>query len=195
MKIGVIHLGLGNVGSLCRCLEELGKTPKLLREADFAGVDFLVFPGVGHYAAAARALDRFGRGALLEWIGQDRPFLGICLGYQLLFEASEEASEVSGLAVFRGSCRKVPSAKRPHMGWNQLKARGGAFESFQERWMYFVHSYAPEMSPETVLSAADGDEDFSVASWRGRVGGFQFHPEKSAAAGRDILQAVFDRVG
>jgi imidazole glycerol phosphate synthase glutamine amidotransferase subunit len=192
--IGVLNMGLGNVGSLCQCLDRLGKTYKILTQPDFSGSSQLIFPGVGHFGKACEILDAGWRHPMEEWIESGQSLLGICLGFQLLFEGSEEAPGAEGLGVFKGLSKKVPSNKVPHMGWNQIKSRGEGSKSFDNKWMYFVHSYSAPVIDETIFTTRDGDEDFTAAVWKESVGGFQFHPEKSSDDGQAILKTFIEKV-
>jgi glutamine amidotransferase len=200
--IAVIDNGICNLRSVTKALEAVGAQPKVVRTpAEIGAVDGLVLPGVGALGdcvAALRAtkLDDTVRG----WISEDRPFLGVCLGMQALFDFSEEG-DVTGLGVFPGKvirfCRPA-EYKIPHMGWNtvafkqtdsplaaQLKREGEAF--------YFVHSFycVPE-DPNLVLAEADYGGAFTAAIARGRCFSTQFHPEKSQAKGLQIYRNFVD---
>lgn len=191
--IGVLHLGLGNVGSLCQCLDRLGKEYKIITEKDFSGCDQLIFPGVGNFGKAAEILDDGWRELIKEWVHSGKPFLGICLGYQLLFATSDESPEAEGLGFFDAHCVVVPSQKIPHMGWNKIKSCGEGPKEFEDKWMYFVHSYSAPVTQYTIFSACDGKEEFAVAAWKNNVGGFQFHPEKSSDSGQSILKTFLEK--
>lgn len=191
--IGVLHLGLGNVGSLCQCLDRLGYEYKTLASPDFSNCEKLIFPGVGHYGRASEILDKGWREPILDWIHQDKTFIGICLGFQLLFSGSVEAPSAKGLGVFEADCAVVPSQKIPHMGWNRIQNQGELLKNYASQWMYFVHSYAPPVTEDTVLTTEDGLASFSVAVLRDNVGGLQFHPEKSSQDGQAILKAFIEK--
>jgi glutamine amidotransferase len=200
--IAVIDNGICNLRSVTKALEAVGAQPKVVRTpAEIGAVDGLVLPGVGALGdcvAALRAtkLDDTVRG----WIAENRPFLGVCLGMQALFDFSEEGN-VTGLGAFSGKVirfRRPPEYKIPHMGWNsvefkqldsplsaQLKREGEAF--------YFVHSFycVPE-DPNLVLAEADYGGQFTAAIARGRCFATQFHPEKSQAKGLQIYRNFVD---
>jgi len=186
-------MGLGNVGSLCQCLLKLNKPFTIITEPDFSECSQLLFPGVGNFGKAAEILDQGWREPLVNWTTSGKSLLGICLGFQLLFEGSTESPKAKGLGLFDAQCEQVPSRKIPHMGWNQIQHCGEMSAEFDKAWMYFVHSYATPVIEETIFTAQDGSEKFSAAVWKEGVGGFQFHPEKSSEAGQVILNNFLER--
>lgn len=196
MNVALIDYGAGNVTSVERALQRLGSasvrasTPACLAQAD--GV---ILPGVGHFAALIRALDERGlRAPLLEALGRGVPFLGICLGLQALYDASDEAPELPGLQLLSGQVRALPThVKLPHMGWNQVRADRSSrlLEGLApDAYFYFAHSYAAIASKEdadTVATCTHGAEFVAVLERR-NLCAVQFHPEKSGAAGARLLQ-------
>ena len=206
VRVAVIDNGICNLRSVTKALEAVGGVPVVVHTpADIAasGAAGLVLPGVGALrdcVAALRAekLDDSLRG----WIGAGRPFLGVCLGMQALFEHSEEGN-VTGLGIFPGQVvrfRRPPELKIPHMGWNGVRftqpgsalAAGlaGEGESF-----YFVHSYhCVPADPALVLAECDYGGAFTAAIGRGRCFATQFHPEKSQAKGLRIYRNFVDVV-
>jgi glutamine amidotransferase len=190
MSIALIDAGGANLGSVRHALERLGASPAIVRDADELRPHArAILPGVGSAAPAMallceRGLDR----ALRVW---DRPLLGICLGMQLLFERSEEG-EVACLGLLPGSVRRMPAAgglRVPHMGWNRLRRERDArlMDGIADgAWAYFVHGYAVAGGDACVASCTHGAR-FAAVVERGRVGGAQFHPERSAAAGARLL--------
>jgi glutamine amidotransferase len=153
----------------------------------------VVLPGVGAFGRCAQALRNTGlAGAVDHALEQGVPFLGICVGFQLLYEGSEESPGVAGLGVLGGAVRALPpGVKRPQMQWNQLMARPGVDSGLltgiaSKAWVYFVHSFAPEVSGDAVATCDYGGEVVAAAE-RGPVWGVQFHPEKSGAVGLAIL--------
>jgi glutamine amidotransferase len=200
--IAVIDNGICNLRSVTKALEAVGARPKVVRTpAEIGTVDGLVLPGVGALGDCVAAL-RATRldDTVRSWIAEDRPFLGVCLGMQALFDFSEEGN-VTGLGVFSGKVirfRRPPEYKIPHMGWNsvefkqpdsplaaQLKREGEAF--------YFVHSFycVPE-DPSLVLAEADYGGAFTAAIGRGRCFATQFHPEKSQSKGLQVYRNFAD---
>ena len=192
--IAVLDYGIGNLASAHKAFVHLGADARLVTDpddaADAAGV---VLPGVGHFGRCARALRQTGLiGAVTEALRAGTPFLGICVGFQLLYEGSEEAPDVEGLGVLAGRVRGLPDkVKVPQMQWNQLRRRPGSPSGLlrgigDQPWLYFVHSFAPETSEDTVATCDYGGEVVAAAE-RGRVWGTQFHPEKSGDAGLAVL--------
>jgi glutamine amidotransferase len=173
-----VHLGAPAV---------LTSDPGLVREA--VGV---VLPGVGHFGACMAAL----RAARLDDVAiaaaeSGRPFLGICIGMQMLFEGSDEAPGVAGLSVLPGRVTRLPSTvKLPQIGWNTLdRVPGSALVAGLDdpAWLYFVHSYAPETDDDVVAAWCDYGRKFPAAVERGNVWATQFHPEKSSDVGLRLL--------
>ncbi|NNF07630.1 MAG: imidazole glycerol phosphate synthase subunit HisH [Candidatus Eisenbacteria bacterium] len=186
--IGIVHLGQGNVGSVVRALRRMDIESELLETPRLEGIHGLIFPGVGNFKVAAEELDRRRwRTALLTWVKDDRPLLGICLGYQLMYEGSTESPGTEGLGLFPGQCDRVPSEKQPHMGWNRLLTETPNWAGYQDSWMYFVHGFVPPVGNETVLQAQDGGVAFAAGAERSRTLGVQFHPEKSSRDGSRFL--------
>lgn len=193
MKVALLDYGAGNVPSVERALEKLGARPfRATAPAELAGARAILLPGVGHFAALIRSLDAGGlRQPLLEALGRGTPFLGICLGLQALYAASEEAPALAGLGVFPAAVRALPrTVKLPHMGWNQLsrKQPSRLLEGIPpEGYFYFAHSFAaPCGADETVAVSSHGREFTAVVEHR-NIFGVQFHPEKSGAAGAQVL--------
>lgn len=196
--VGLVDYGRGNLRSVSKALEAAGAAPKLIAdgEGDFTGLDGLVLPGVGSFGDCLRNL-RARRlvDPIADWISKDQPFLGICLGYQILFESSEESPEEKGLGFFEGSVvRFSPKLvkKIPHMGWNTLRCNPGCVlftDLPKDPSVYFVHSYYPApVDPAILTAACDYGVPFAAAAGKGKVQGVQFHPEKSQKTGLQILQ-------
>jgi glutamine amidotransferase len=192
--IAVLDYGIGNLRSAERALVHLGADARLITDpgeaVEAAGV---VLPGVGAFGACAEALSQSGLGtAARETLAKGTPFLGICIGFQLLYEGSEEAPESKGLGVLPGIVRALPAGvKSPQMQWNRLRRRPGKSEGLlagvgDDAWVYFVHSYAPGDGEEVVATCDYGGE-VTAAVERGPVWGTQFHPEKSGPVGLAIL--------
>lgn len=196
-RVVVVDYGMGNLRSVAQGLERVGAEVRLsARPREVLEAEKLVLPGVGAFAAAMAELRRR---ALLEPLRryleqEDRPFLGICLGLQLLFERSFEEGEHEGLGVLSGEVVRFAPAeaglKVPHMGWNQLQMRPGVplFAGVpQEAYVYFVHSYYVRARPEVVAAETDYGGRFCSAVWRGQAFATQFHPEKSQKVGLQML--------
>jgi glutamine amidotransferase len=197
MIIGLLDYGLSNIRNVQKAFEHLGATTRLIGSpAEMAGVDKLALPGVGAFAAGMAGLEARG---LVEPIrtavANGVPFLGICLGMQLLFERSAESPGVAGLGLLPGEAVKFDeSAERvPHMGWNQLTvARPDPLLAGVSAgsYAYFVHSYyCIPADPDLTLATADYGRPFCAIAGRGRLYGIQFHPEKSQAVGLQILRS------
>ncbi|MGA3237075.1 MAG: imidazole glycerol phosphate synthase subunit HisH [Bryobacteraceae bacterium] len=191
--ISILDYGAGNLRSVQNTLEEIGCAYSLVRDAaGLRSAAKILLPGVGHFGQMMRALDAMEvRDALIERIAAGVPFLGICLGLQALFDASEEAPEVRGLGVFEGIVRRFPAhARVPHMGWNELELRGESklLRGFGARpFVYFAHSYyAPEGDYASAVCAYE--VPYTAALEVGSVYGVQFHPEKSGAVGLAIVR-------
>jgi len=198
MKISLLDYGAGNLPSVERTLQRLGVlTERISTSAGVAKATALILPGVGHYGALIRALDRDGlRESLIGAIERGVPFLGICLGLQALFQKSEEAPDLQGLQILPGSVRVLSGAvKLPHMGWDQVSAKAVSqlLEGIDSAaYFYFAHSYAvPYRGEERVLetraTCSYGGEFIAVAE-KENIFAVQFHPEKSGDAGQRVLQ-------
>lgn len=193
--IAIVDYGMGNLRSVQKALEREGFPAKITRDsAEVEVAGGIILPGVGAFRDAmanltAGGLDR----AIKKAIAAGKPFLGICLGLQLLFEESEEFGATRGLGIFPGRVRRISwGVKTPHMGWNQVHfiresplARGIPSGTH----FYFVHSYYVEPAEEDLVAGVtDYGRVFPALVGRGKVWGIQFHPEKSSALGLKILQ-------
>ena len=195
-KIGILDYGAGNLFSLKCGLKKGGADVEInetfSRKQDLDGV---ILPGVGNFGSAVNALESY-REDLIEAVNAGLPFLGICLGVQMIFQESEE-DKGCGLAFLEGSTVKLPlSVKSPHMGWNTLEIlRSVKFlDGIDDRiWVYFVHSYYPKFNDDTALAATTnyGVKIPAVVAKR-NIFGTQFHPEKSGSAGLRILRNFID---
>jgi len=196
-RVAVIDYGSGNLRSVEKALQHAGAgTIRCNSPAELDNCTAVVLPGVGSFGDCARRLRERGlTGPLRAWLAEDRPYLGICLGYQILFEGSEESPGEEGLAHWRGHVVKFPAVhglKVPHMGWNDLQMRAPEplFEGApQPAYVYFVHSYFPAPADERLVTAScRHGTDFAAAARRDRVHGVQFHPEKSQQTGLRMLE-------
>ncbi|MFQ3671070.1 MAG: imidazole glycerol phosphate synthase subunit HisH [Verrucomicrobiia bacterium] len=204
MKIGLVDYGRGNLRSVAKALAVVASEPELVTApGDFARQELVVLPGVGAFGDAMGALERQGLvGPLREWLEAGRPFLGICLGFQLLFESSEESPGVAGLGWLPGRVvRFSPGVgKVPHMGWNRVEWRStarGFFGGIEDDYFYHVHSFYPGEVGEEVQACLTsyGGVRFCSGVLSGQVLAVQFHPEKSQAAGLGLLRRFLDRLG
>jgi glutamine amidotransferase len=204
-RIAVLDYGIGNLRSAEKALQHVGAAARLVTEpAEATAADALVLPGVGAFGACADALRESGleepaRQALAAGV----PFFGVCVGFQLLYEGSVESPSATGLGVFPGTVGSLPQGvKHPQMQWNRLTPCGtdgsadgtgpatdepALLRGLGERpWVYFVHSFAPPVGPETVAVCDYGGPVAALAA-RGTLWGAQFHPEKSGATGLGLL--------
>jgi len=196
--IGIIDYGIGNLRSVQKALQHVGGEAVFVRTPEeIARVDALVLPGVGNFGDCVRSLAKSGMwDDVYAWAKSERPFFGICVGYQMLFDSSEEAPGEKGLGVFAGSVRKFSRKYRlkiPQIGWNTVSVcQPGApllAGISTGDYVYFVHSYyaAPEDSSLIALETTYGDT-FAAAIARGNLLATQFHPEKSQRAGLKMLE-------
>jgi len=196
----VIDYGAGNLQSVVKALAFIGQKAQVTADpAQVLAADRLIFPGVGAFGDAMNQLKSRGLDtAIAEYINADKPFLGICLGLQLLFQTSEESPGIAGLGILQGSIRRFPKIKGikvPHIGWNSLEitqnvAGAKLFAGLPNgAYMYFVHSYCLQSWDEVPVSAVCGyGVPFGAAVCRGNLHAVQFHPEKSGGAGIRLLQ-------
>ncbi len=195
--IALIDYGMGNLHSVEKALARAGGDVQLVNTAAaLDGADAVVLPGVGALGDCMRNLRQLGLAQPIRaFIEADRPFLGICLGFQGLFEQGEESPQIPGLGVFPGRVPRFPASdlKVPHMGWNQLIVRQPACPLLagidDGTYVYFVHSYycAPA-DPALVCGTTEYGIEFCSMIWRGNVFATQFHPEKSQAVGLRMLE-------
>jgi glutamine amidotransferase len=189
--IAVLDYGIGNLRSAEKALQRVGADARLVDDPDEAsGASGVVLPGVGAFGRCAEALARTGLGAVArDAVDRGVPFLGICVGFQLLYEGSEEDPSAAGLGVLSGTVRRLPAGvKHPQMQWNTLSVGRSALLAGvpDPAWVYFVHSFAPELTADTT-STCDYGGDVVATAERGTVWGTQFHPEKSGSVGLGIL--------
>jgi glutamine amidotransferase len=192
--IAVLDYGMGNLHSVARAIAHVGGTPDVTHDdAAVASADALVIPGVGRFGACMRALaERRLDRTIRDVVASGRPVFGVCLGMQVLLEASDEDPE-PGLAIVPGRSRRLPVAvKVPHMGWNTVTwTRDHPYVTGipDGTRFYFVHSFAPDASNETTVGVTEHGTSFAAVVARGNVFATQFHPEKSSDAGLSIYDA------
>ncbi len=188
---------MGNLHSVQKAFQRLELTLKVVRSPEeLSDVDALVLPGVGSFDPA---MDQLNQTKLIPhlrlWVEENKPLLGICLGLQLLFESSDEGDQ-AGLGLLKGHVSKLPSnqgERVPHMGWsllNQQKSCPLLNTKERNNWMYFVHSYSaiPKDKSDLAATTQFGESNVTAIVWKGRLGACQFHPEKSARSGQNLLK-------
>ncbi|BBN11847.1 imidazole glycerol-phosphate synthase subunit HisH [Marchantia polymorpha subsp. ruderalis] len=201
-EVTLLDYGGGNVQSIRNAIKLMGFNIKNVHSPkDIESAKRLIFPGVGAFAAAMDVLESRGMAdPLKDYIRQDRPFLGICLGLQLLFDFSEEHGHVEGLGLIPGAVSRFEATnglRVPHIGWNGVKLRypSDLLEGVNGRHVYFVHSYRAvpsEANNDWVLATSNYGGEFVAAVKKGNVHAVQFHPEKSGVVGLDILRRFLD---
>lgn len=195
--IAIIDYDAGNIKSVEKALAALGETAVITRDKEkILNAEKVILPGVGAFGDAMEKLRGYGLEEIIKKVvAQKTPFLGICLGLQLLFESSEESPGMEGLGILRGKIIKIPEhmgLKVPQIGWNSLKFpnSGRLFKGIaEESYVYFVHSYYLQAEePETVTATTEYAAHIHASVEKGNVFACQFHPEKSSDAGLRILQ-------
>ena len=198
--MAVLDYGVGNLHSAAKALDRAGAEVRVVPTvAAAAGAAGLVVPGVGAYGACLRGLaSAGGAAAVAGWLEGGRPLLGICVGMQLLFEASEEGPVGDGVGVVPGKIRHLTGqVKIPHIGWDEVTVGPGSrlFAGLGDGTrFYFVHSYAPEPDGEAIAAVCDYGGRFAAAVEHGNLFGTQFHPEKSGKAGLTLLANFVNEV-
>ncbi|MGC2793953.1 MAG: imidazole glycerol phosphate synthase subunit HisH [Candidatus Sulfotelmatobacter sp.] len=190
--IAIVDYGAGNLNSVKKAFDYLGADVVVTDQSQTVmAAEKIVVPGVGHFSSL-QALNRSGlREGLLQAVSADKPFLGICLGMQWLFDGSEECDELAGAGIFPGKCRQFPSSvKSPHVGWNSLTVQKGSRllrGIAQDSFVYYTHSvYAPVLAATS--AASEYGLQFTAAVEQSNIFGVQFHPEKSGDVGLAILK-------
>lgn len=190
--IAVVDYGIGNLRSAEKALQHVGADASLVASpSGIEGASAIVLPGVGSFGRCADALETGGWvEPITAAVEAGTPFLGICVGFQLLYERSEESPGHRGLGLLEGSVTRLAGdVKLPQMQWNRLDVSkpNDLLDETPEHWMYFVHSYAPAVGRDTVATC-DYGSTISAAVQRGSLCGVQFHPEKSGAEGLEMLR-------
>ncbi|MBL4775642.1 MAG: imidazole glycerol phosphate synthase subunit HisH [Mariprofundus sp.] len=202
--IGLINYGMGNLHSVAKALEKAGGKVELVSDADaLKNYERIVLPGVGAFRDCSSALQQTGMDAALkETLTSGTPFLGICLGMQVLMDVSYEFGRYPGLGLIPGSVKHFPAEhpergfKIPHMGWNDVILSSQhethpVLAPLADQQVYYVHSYCcvPQNPAHLLAACSYGDYPFAAAIGRDNIVAVQFHPEKSQQAGLDLLQA------
>lgn len=197
MSVAIIDYDAGNIKSVEKALEYLGQKVKITRDQkEILSADRVILPGVGAFGDAMGKIRSYGLESVIQdAVRQGTPFLGICLGLQLLFEDSDETPGVKGLGLLPGGIRRIPDGeglKIPHMGWNSLHFahNGRLFQGIEEgAYVYFVHSYYLEAEEESIVKAsAEYGVHIHASVEKENVFACQFHPEKSGETGLKILK-------
>ncbi len=202
-RVGVIDYGMGNLHSVAKAVALQGGDVFVSDSKEkLKGSDLLVLPGVGAFGAAMTTLGEKGlEGFVRNWVEDDKPYLGICLGFQLLFEESEESPNVKGLGVLPGRVvrfkkKEVGNRPIPHMGWNTLsvkkKSSKNPLQGFKpEDYFYFVHSYFPvPKEKDVIFTETNYGKNFCSSVLRKNLFATQFHPEKSGSTGLKLLNNI-----
>ena len=202
MKVGIIDYGAGNLHSVHNAFIAIGADAVIISSpSELHAITHLVLPGQGEFGDCSRKLKQAGMFELIhQWISDDKPFFGICVGFQLLFEGSDESEDAKGLGIFKGQVVKFhdePGLKIPHMGWNIVNPTqlnhpmwNGLMKDGQAPYFYYVHSYFPllENPEEAACTTTYGTQTFHGAITKGKLTATQFHPEKSQRAGLQLLR-------
>jgi glutamine amidotransferase len=195
--IAVLDYGIGNLRSAQKALQHVGADAHLTDDAELiARADAVVLPGVGAFGRCMEALTETGLAPLArDAVASGRPFLGICVGMQMLYEGSDESPGVPGLGVLPGWVRRLPDGvKHPQMQWNVLRRTGSSrmlHALTDPVWVYFVHSYAPDDVTHAVATCDYGGEVVAAIE-HGNVWATQFHPEKSGTVGLELLRTFVE---
>ena len=202
--IAIIDYGAGNIQSVYKALKFIGADCKVTSDKDeILNADGAILPGVGSFGDAMDTMTKRGiKDTIIEYTKSGKPFLGICLGLQLLFPESEETPGVKGLDIFKGTITKIPNQNRtlkiPHMGWNNIsiKQKNGIFKDIEgEPYVYFVHSfYLKAQDKDIVAATTQYGIEIDAAVQKGNIIATQFHPEKSGEVGPKMLKNFVEMV-
>ena len=202
--IAIIDYGAGNIQSVYKALKFIGADCKVTSDKDeILNADGAILPGVGSFGDAMDTMTKRGiKDTIIEYTKSGKPFLGICLGLQLLFPESEETPGVKGLDIFKGTITKIANQNRtlkiPHMGWNNIsiKQKNGIFKDIEgEPYVYFVHSfYLKAQDKDIVAATTQYGVEIDAAVQKGNIIATQFHPEKSGEVGLKMLKNFVEMV-
>lgn len=202
--IAIIDYGAGNIQSVYKALKFIGADCKVTSDKDeILNADGAILPGVGSFGDAMDTMTKRGiKDTIIEYTKSGKPFLGICLGLQLLFPESEETPGVKGLDIFKGTITKIPNQNRtlkiPHMGWNNIsiKQKNGIFKDIEgDPYVYFVHSfYLKAQDKDIVAATTQYGVEIDAAVQKGNIIATQFHPEKSGEVGLKMLKNFVEMV-
>lgn len=197
MKVGIVDYGRGNIRSVENAFLAIdAKVTRVTRPEELTDITHLVVPGQGEFGDCAANLKKQGMfEAIQQWTAANKPYLGICVGYQLIFDRGEESPDAEGLGLIGGYVKRFPELgqKIPHMGWNSIRPSDPSHPIWNgmpdEPFFYFVHSYFPEPDKqEDIAATCDYAIPFAAAVIRGKLVATQFHPEKSQHNGLRLLR-------
>lgn len=191
-EVDIVEFNGGNVASVEYCLERLGiRYRRVNADRQPDGSRPLLMPGVGSFGGVMNALSKDGLdGTITKLVRNGTPYIGICVGMQVLFERSDESADIPGLGLLRGRLVRFEAEKVPLIGWTEVRA---AQASYDDGFVYFVNSYFPQPVEESVtLYMADYAGNFCAAVKSGNITGFQFHPEKSGTFGNALLKRTIE---
>lgn len=190
--IAIVNYGMGNVASVSMAFQSLGYEVCITDQRDtLQKASHIILPGVGSFQAAVEEIEKRGLRETLRELAQEKPFLGICLGMQLLFSEGDEGGISKGLDVIPGRVEKMKTnLLLPHIGWNTLNITNNKdeFGVFQDKHVYFVHSYQVFTEPKYIVASTDYEVDVPAIVRNGHIVGMQFHPEKSSDIGMQLLK-------
>ncbi|MBM7572273.1 imidazole glycerol phosphate synthase subunit HisH [Aquibacillus albus] len=190
--IAIVDYGMGNVASVSTAFRRLGYEVILTdKEAELAKASHIILPGVGSFQAAVQEIEERGLKEPLQRLAKEKPFLGICLGMQLLFSEGYEGGTSAGLNLIPGTIEKIETDYiLPHIGWNALDIKEGhePFEAFQNKHVYFVHSFEARVDRKYLVASTEYGTEVPAIVKNENVYGIQFHPEKSGEVGVEILK-------
>jgi len=197
MKVGIIDYGRGNLHSVKNAFLTIGADVIFITSPEeLSDITHLVVPGQGEFGDCAANLKKQGMfDPIRQWVAEDKPYLGICVGYQLIFEHGEESPDAVGLGIMKGSVKRFPNVglKIPHMGWNSVHITDPTHPIWtkipEDPFFYFVHSYYTDpANPKNIAATCDYALPFAAAVIRGNLIATQFHPEKSQNNGLQLLR-------
>lgn len=196
--IAIVDYGMGNTASVKTAFTALGYEVEITdNPIQLKKASHIILPGVGSFQAAMEEIDKRNLRDILMELATEKPFLGICLGMQLLFSEGYEGTYTKGLDLIPGTVRKIETPYLlPHIGWNALTITAGdvAFSIFQDQHVYFVHSFMAQTNAEYVVATAEYGPDITAIVKKDNIYGIQFHPEKSGEVGKSILQVFLKEV-
>ncbi len=198
VRVVIVDYAAGNLFSIIKAFKYIGIDPIVSNNPkEWKRADLLVFPGQGNFSQAMLNLRNEEKDAILRELLRKKPFLGICLGMQILFEESEEAPGITGFGLFKGKVKKIPTNKIPHLGWNEvdLKRESTLFNDIPNKsFFYFVHSYYVDTKEDIVYGFTEYEISFPSFIAKDNIIGVQFHPEKSSIKGVKFLRNVLEEV-